>query len=179
MGMIQRAPRRAAAVLPCLVVMTALGGCDAPGELLHAADAVDPLCVDRDRYAVTPDVVTDTRGGRLWQRRVSVQLSQPEAARYCEELLLGGVRGWRLPAPPELGAIRYKPGGLFGGGSHRHYCIPSIDQEAFPDTPAELFWTSRVMPDDTAWYVGFDDGRSHRDVRSDRLWVRCVHDPPG
>ena len=89
---------------------------------------------------------------------------------------MDGLDGWRLPAPEELSRIRYAPGGLFGGGSGRHYCIPSIDQAAFPDTPAELFWTSCLGPDDTAWYVGFDDGRSHRDARSDELWVRCVHD---
>jgi hypothetical protein len=141
--------------------------------------ACDPRCVDVGRYAVTSEIVEDRRDThRLWQRRVSARLSQPEAVRYCAGLSLEGVGGWRLPAPEELLGIRYRPGGLFGGGSSRHYCIPSIDQAAFPETPADLFWTSREGADDTAWYVGFDDGRTHRDTRSDQLWVRCVHDPP-
>jgi Protein of unknown function (DUF1566) len=139
----------------------------------------DPLCIDVGRYAFTREIVDDKSDGhRRWQRRVEARLSQPDADRYCAELSLEGLGGWRLPAPDELAGIRYEPGGLFGGGRNRHYCIPSIDQAAFPETPASLFWTSRVGSDDTAWYVGFDDGRSHRDVRSDELWVRCVHDAP-
>jgi hypothetical protein len=143
--------------------------------------ACDPLCVDVGRYAVTREIVEDrVEDHRLWQRLVSVRLSQPEAARYCAGLSLEGISGWRLPTPKELQSIRHKPGGLFGGGSSRHYCVPSIDQAAFPETPADLFWTSRVDSGDTAWYVGFDDGRTHRDVSSDSLWVRCTHDPsPG
>jgi hypothetical protein len=141
--------------------------------------ACDPTCVDVGRYDVTDAVVDDTRNGhRLWQRRVSVSLPWEEAVQYCAALTLDGTGGWRLPTPLELEAIRLHPGGLFGGGSKAHYCIPCVDQAAFPDTPAALFWTSRRMPDDTAWYVGFDDGRSHRDTRTDALWVRCTRDPP-
>jgi Protein of unknown function (DUF1566) len=140
-------------------------------------DACDPLCVDTGRYTVTPEVVEDTQTGHtLWQRVVSTRLPQPDALRYCTALTLDGLRGWRLPSPVELNGIRYKPGGLFGGGHSRHYCIPCIDQAAFPETPAALFWTSRTNGDDTAWYVGFDDGRSHRDDIREPLWVRCVHD---
>lgn len=142
-----------------------------------AAAGCDPLCVEPGRYRPTEEVVVDTRaGGRVWQRRVSERLPHPEAARYCAGLVLEGRRGFRLPSPEELSGLRYKPGGLFGGGSSRHYCVPSIDQAAFPETPAAEFWTARVMADGTAWYVGFDDGRSHRDVQSDPLWVRCVRD---
>jgi hypothetical protein len=136
----------------------------------------DPVCVEPGRYTVTDGVVTDTQnGGRLWERRPTARLPQPDAVRYCASLVVEGIEGWHLPAPAELSTLRFKPGGLFGG--HEHYCVPSIDQEAFPDTPSDLFWTSRTMPDGTAWYIGFDDGRSHRDDQTDRLWVRCAHDP--
>jgi hypothetical protein len=129
--------------------------------------------VEVGRYEVTAEVVLDRQHeGRYWQRRVSERLPQREAARYCEQLSVGGFGGFRLPTPEELRSLRYKPGGLFGG--HRHYCVPSIDQAAFPETPAAEFWTSRVAPDGTGWYVGFDDGRSHRDAVTDPLWVRCV-----
>jgi hypothetical protein len=141
--------------------------------------ACDPLCVEAGRYRVTEDVVDDTaQEHRLWQRRTSERHAWEDAVRYCADLTLDGLRGWRLPSPAELQGIRYKPGGLFGESGRRHYCIPSIDQAAFPETPADQFWTSRRMPDDTAWYVDFGDGRSHRDVRSDALWVRCTLDPP-
>jgi hypothetical protein len=141
----------------------------------QAATDVDPLCVEPGRYRAQPEVVIDLHNDdRMWQRRVSERLPHAEAQRYCADLVLDGVRGFRLPTPDELSSLRYKPGGLFGG--HRHYCVPSIDQAAFPETPAAEFWTSRVNPDGTAWYVGFDDGRSHRDDASDPLWVRCVRD---
>lgn len=143
----------------------------APGEC-------DPLCVEAGRYRVMDEVVDDTSGGhRLWQRRVAARLPWDEAVSYCQRLTLDGISGWHLPALADLQGIRYHPGGLFGEAARRHYCVPSIDQTAFPETPAEPFWTSRRMADDTAWYVDFADGRSHRDVRSDDLWVRCTRDP--
>ena len=151
--------------------------CGATAECLPAA--CEPLCVDAGRYRVTEETVDDTATEhRLWERRDAARLPWDEAARYCADLAVSGLRGWRLPSPNELQAIRYKPGGLFGEARTRHYCVPSIDQAAFPETPADVFWTSRRMPDDTAWYVDFSDGRSHRDTRSDALWVRCTHDPP-
>ena len=135
----------------------------------------DPLCVEVGRYQSTGEVVIDRRNsGRMWQRRVDQRLSQPEAERYCAGVVLDGLRGFRLPTPDELGSLRYKAGGLFGGG--RHYCIPCLDQEAFPETPAAEFWTSGTAPDGLGWYVGFDDGRKHKDVREDALWVRCVRE---
>jgi hypothetical protein len=189
--MIATEQRRAAGLSFVLLCALAPGACvqasadaarpqtdleDASAEC--AASACDPLCVDGGRYRVTPGVVDDTKSDdRLWQRRVSVRLTHPEAVAYCADLTLDGLGGWRLPSPVELNSIRYKPGGLFGGGSSRHYCIPSVDQAAFPETPADQFWTSRANADDTAWYVGFDDGRMHRDTRTAELWVRCVHDP--
>ncbi len=188
--LIASAPVHAAGLSVCLAGLVVPGACVAPaadgasdepdaGAMVCVSAACDPLCVDEGRYVVMDQVVFDTRASRrAWQRRVSVRLPWEEAVQYCEALGLDGTGGWRLPTPGELQGIRYKPGGLFGGGSSRHYSIPSIDKAAFPDTPAELFWTSRRMPDDTAWYVGFDDGRSHRDVRTDPLWVRCTRDPP-
>jgi hypothetical protein len=138
----------------------------------------DPLCIEAGRYHAAPEMVTDLQNGnRLWQRRVSARLSQPDAARYCADLVVAGMRGFHLPSVEELGSLRYQAGGLFGG--HRHFCVPSIDQDAFPETPAAEFWTSRTAGDGTGWYVGFDDGRVHKDVQSDPLWVRCVLTPGG
>jgi hypothetical protein len=55
--------------------------------------------------------------------------------------------------------------------------IRASQPEAARDCERLVFWTSKTMPDGTAWYVGFDDGRVKRDVKDDALWVRCVHDP--
>ncbi|MFT3774675.1 MAG: DUF1566 domain-containing protein [Minicystis sp.] len=142
------------------------------GAILDA----DPLCVEPGRFSMTQELVVDKRNdNRVWQRRVSERLPHAEAVRYCANLVLEGSRGFRLPSPQEIGTLKLKAGGLFGGRG-RHYCVPSIDQAAFPETPAAEFWTSRIMPDGTAWYMGFDDGRMHRDDVNDPLWVRCVRD---
>ncbi len=139
--------------------------------------APDPYCKDGTRYSVSSGVVFDSaHSNRRWQRSLGPKRTQSSAASYCSSLNLGGTTGWRLPTQSELSDIRLHPGGLFGGGSSAHYCVPSIDQYAFPCTPSSLFWTSRVESDGTAWYVGFDDGRTHRDDVNDPLYVRCTHD---
>jgi len=160
-----------------VVLAVALGASGFVDSRTASADpGSDPVCIEPGRYRSAPEMVTDLQNGnRLWQRRVAVRLSQPEAARYCADLVVGGVRGFHLPSPEELGSLRFKAGGLFGG--HKHYCVPSIDQDAFPETPAAEFWTSRTSADGTGWYVGFDDGRVHKDVQTDALWVRCVLSP--
>jgi hypothetical protein len=128
---------------------------------------------------VTPALVADTANGeRLWQRHAEVQLAWEDAARYCADLTLEGETGFRLPSQDELSSIRYRPGGLFGGGAAEHYCVPAIDQAAFPDTPADQTWTSQRELDGSAWYVDFADGRAHREDRSTPLWVRCVRAGP-
>ncbi len=139
----------------------------------------DPLCIDAGRYRVTEEVVDDTAGEhRLWQRRVSERLPWEDAARYCAGLVLDGMGDWRLPSP---GRAQWHP--LQAGRPLRGRGSPSllhpVDRSGrLPRRPpADLFWTSRRMPDDTAWYVGFDDGRSHRTVRTDELWVRCTRGP--
>jgi hypothetical protein len=161
------------AVLSAAGVLAGFGALGAQRADGCVSGAGDPLCVEPGRYRAMPELVVDLQHqDRVWQRRVSERMSQPDAVRYCANLSVGGMRGFRLPTPDELGSLRYKPGGLFGGG--RHYCVPTIDQDAFPETPAAEFWTSRVAGDGTAWYVDFSDGRRHKDVMSDSLWVRCV-----
>jgi hypothetical protein len=184
------------AALACLALAAVPGGCSLgvdPGDddalVAEATEAssrfgpavcvpgeCDLLCVQAGRYTVNDEVVRDLQTALVWQREVVANLPHADAATYCAGLQLGGMSGWRLPSTDELNAIRYKPGGLFGGDPAQ-YCVPCIDQAAFPETPVDRFWSSKIADVDTAWYVGFDDGRMHRDVLDDALWVRCVHDP--
>lgn len=122
-------------------------------------------------YLVTEGYVVDTSArGRLWQRRPSAaKMTLAQAATYCAKLYLGRVFDWRLPTVEELSSILYKAGGLHAGSAEA--CSPAIDQAAFPDTPAEFFWTSEQA------YVNFFDGRSHRVPIDETMYVRCVHDP--
>jgi len=145
--------------------------------LFSALAAPPEPCVEPGRYVITDDVVVDLQNdGRLWQRAVDpAQRTQPDALAYCESLDLGGRSGWRLPAVQELQSIRLRPSGLSGGPQ---YCMPSIDQVAFPDTPAAEFWsaTLRHGENEDGLYTEFDDGRTHPSPLDTPMFVRCVRD---
>ena len=80
------------------------------------------------RYEVSADSVLDDTTGLTWQHPVDGgQYSWADAKTYCAGL--GG--GWRLPSVTELQSI-------VDDTKQR----PSIDETAFPNTPALAFWTS-------------------------------------
>jgi Protein of unknown function (DUF1566) len=135
-------------------------------------------CVDLGRYEVRGATVSDSANGRrLWQRFVSpVIRTQPDAKEYCDNISEDGRQGWRLPSVSELSSIRYNPGLVAAGPST---CSPSIDQTAFPDTPASRFWTSTIRPLGDGYYTSFADGRSHGSPLDEPMFVRCVHDGEG
>ncbi|MEO6418578.1 MAG: DUF1566 domain-containing protein [Polyangiaceae bacterium] len=152
----------------------------APAKPTSADSVVLPealKCVDLGRYQVKGSAVSDTEnGGKLWQRFVDpVTRSQPDAAAYCSSLSVDGRAGWRLPSVNELSTIRYKPGLI---QANETACLPAIDQSAFPDTPANRFWTATVRPLGDAYYTSFADGRSHGSELDEPMFVRCVHDGP-
>ena len=131
-------------------------------------------CMTLGRYDVAGAAVIDSTDGMIWQRDVVPQrFTQPQAIAYCASLELESRRDWRLPEASELVNIRLSPGLIKGGGG---YCVPSIDQVAFPDTPADEFWTATRRPEEQGVYTDFADGRSHYADPSLPLHVRCVHD---
>jgi hypothetical protein len=136
---------------------------------LPKGDGLDP-----DEFTVSADglMVTDAITGLIWQRDGSgtrsecdgVYCSWSEANAYCAGLVLGGVSGWRLPGRHELLTIvEVNVQGL------------SIDSAAFPDTPADTFWTSSAYgdPSDYAWYVYFGSNVGYLRV-GNASRVRCV-----
>ncbi len=131
-------------------------------------------CMTLGRYDVAGAAVIDRTDGRLWQRDVLPQrFTQPQAIAYCASLDLEARRDWRLPEAHELVNIRLMPGLIEGG---KAYCVPSIDQIAFPDTPADEFWTATRLPEEQGVYTDFGDGRSHYADPTLPLHVRCTHD---
>jgi len=108
--------------------------------------------------------VSDSNTGLLWQQAVDEgAYSWEEAKAYCENLSLDGT-GWRLPTKAELESIVD-----FGRDE------PAIDPVAFPNTPAESFFSSSpyVGIPGSLWYVGFGDG-SEASAGGGALRVRCV-----
>jgi hypothetical protein len=53
---------------------------------------------------------------------------------------------------------------------------PTIDPNAFPNTPAEGFWTSSPYSPNTTyvWFVKFDNGSSNETNVASNHRVRCV-----
>ena len=141
--------------------------------------AAAPRCYPTSRFAVlSGGMVQDTLTQIVWQRDGSgtragcsgsgqLTCTWAEAQAYCSGLTLGGYSDWRLPTVKELSSIVdftvASPG-------------PTIDQTAFPSTPATWFWTSSPYAGSSgdAWYVYFNLGYSlYNDVGNGNR-VRCV-----
>jgi len=91
-----------------------------------------------------------------------------EAKQYCDRLKLQGA-SWRLPSKIELESLL----------DHRDYGreTPFIDQDAFPNTPSDDFWTGSPFADPqlrNVWRVSFGVGYSVVESDTVALKVRCV-----
>jgi hypothetical protein len=116
-------------------------------------------------YNVGGGVVVDNVTGLVWQGQVSSETFRwNEAKAYCANLKHGGLTGWRLPSRIELISIMD-----YG------QVMPTIDQDAFPGTPAR-YWTSSPYHSDPdyAWTVDF--GLGYVDYTNIAAYesVRCV-----
>jgi hypothetical protein len=119
----------------------------------------------------TPGVVVDTVTGLMWQRDVDPgQYTWANAKDYCANRLnLNGCSGWRLPTRIEL--VSLVDFTVAQNSGHA-----TIDANAFPQTPAETFWSSSPMagPAGNAWNVPFSNGSTSTLGVGFPLRVRCV-----
>jgi len=123
-----------------------------------------------DRSAA--EVVRDLATGLVWERTFSEPIPASEAEAYCAARTTGGFTDWRLPTVRELHSLFVRA----GDG-------PQIDAEAFPGTPAELFWTATPVvgfPGER-WVVDFGGAwpGAVRHPQTDGIYldeprVRCV-----
>ncbi len=117
-----------------------------------------------------PSIVKDPQRGILWEdtpHNQSEKLNYQRAQNYCQELILGEFKEWRLPTLMELLSIvdysKYQP---------------AILKEFQYVTDDALYWSSTpyVRSQDERWGVNFKDGStSNASINYDR-YVRCVHD---
>jgi len=117
------------------------------------------------RFTVCDSTVLDTSTGLTWQREVPPGgYTHKKALAYAASLKLGGG-GWRLPTVEELASIV--------DYTRRN---PAIDEEAFPNTPSEWFWSSTTLAggSSSAWLVGFGDGDVIYYYVAGTGRVRCV-----
>jgi hypothetical protein len=101
-------------------------------------------------YVIHQDgTLTDNLIGLTWQRKDdNVKRDWPAARDYCQNLSFAGHDDWRLPNNYELRTIRVE-------GSKN----PAIDQDAFPATKAEIYWSGSELPyyEERAFFVDFGE----------------------
>ncbi len=122
-------------------------------------------------YAVdmAQGLVTDNVTNLIWQQNIATTpIAQDQAIAYCKGLTYGGfMDGWRLPTVIELVSLvdftKPAPG-------------PTIDENAFPNTPQDWFWTATPVVSDpnSAWMVNFNSGKTGSNLMVDAFRVRCV-----
>ena len=122
-------------------------------------------CYPKSRLLVRDgELVSNTVTGLAWQQQVSsTPLRWDDAQNYCSN----AGAGFRVPTLKELESL-----------IDLTVTLPSIDQKAFPSTPADWFWTSSPFGGWSsiwAWNVSSSDGYSNdHAVMLDFYRVRCV-----
>lgn len=81
-------------------------------------------------YAVAEQTATEANCRLTWQRTFTEKKTWGDAVTYCADLNLGGFNDWRLPSRIELVSLV------------DFTRLPSIDQEAFPNTANDYFWSA-------------------------------------
>ena len=106
-------------------------------------------------------------GGLEWQDNAETKtnkLNWEDAKSYCQELTLNGHSDWRLPNIKELQSIvdisRYDP----------------AIKRGFKNATSSDYWSSSQLVSDAkwAWEVGFKDGYTDGNSKSNEDYVRCV-----
>jgi Protein of unknown function (DUF1566) len=107
---------------------------------------------------VNPPVAYQSEG--RWRRYFWNQ-----ALLYCDRLRLGGYDDWRLPNYKELTSIL-----------DLSRMEPCVDQEYFPGTRADFYWTSStfIYLTSQAWYVYFNLGYVNHINKNNYFYVRPV-----
>lgn len=118
------------------------------------------------RYTILEGrTVKDTVTSLEWQQDCAGPMCWEDAKHYAATLELDGHKDWRVPTYHELvGLVDISR------------CTPSINIEAFPDTPSCRFWTSSSYAGGSsdAWYVYFYGGDVYYYGKPYSSYVRCV-----
>ncbi|MEA1915766.1 MAG: DUF1566 domain-containing protein [Campylobacterota bacterium] len=125
----------------------------------------------RDSHTQT---VTHTQSNLQWQDNKYTALDESlknwdEAIDYCNKLDLAHHNDWRLPTMLELSDLAdIKKEGM-------RKINPAIDDAFIYIVPAP-YWSSTEVANDKnlAWYVNFFYSDSHRKVKKNTYFVRCV-----
>ncbi|SLM31416.1 exported hypothetical protein [Desulfamplus magnetovallimortis] len=123
-------------------------------------DPLDNLVINSE------EVAEDIRTGAKWQREDDgVKRTWEDACQYCENLVLDGESGWRIPEIEELASIV----------DYTKY-NPSISVDIFENTQSLWYWSGSSDADETdsAWYIDFYNGTIKSFTKSGEYHVRCI-----
>jgi hypothetical protein len=128
------------------------------------------ICLERDFVLAGSEpeqTVIDNNTGLEWIRVVpDDKFDWAGAVKYCRDSEYAGFDDWRLPDYKELRTLVY----------YGKDVSPAIEDDLFPSTPENFFWTSSVdvMESIYGWYVDFSYGISGRLEKKGLNHVRCV-----
>lgn len=117
------------------------------------------------RFVASGEAVFDSVTKLTWQRTAGSGYDRVTAERYCRDVVLAGVTGWRLPTLHELYTI-----------IDERRSRPALDR-VFASTPNRFAWSStylRGAGTSIAWGVDFTYGISLAVDAAEVHEVRCV-----
>jgi len=106
----------------------------------------------------------------VWEKSTAITREvQNVAAGICINKTIGGQKGWRLPAIPELASF-YDPVGSAPALTPGH---PFVNVQSF------LYWSASTFAEDqaAAWHVGFDNGEVQTGPKAQAYYIWCVRGP--
>ncbi len=165
-----------------------------PAGLSKIADSYRSKAQRLKDFVVQGDgTVVDKRTGLQWMRcglgqTWTGKTCEGEAKKYMWEeakkqtLNFAQYNDWRLATLPELETLVYCSSGKDMGREYildpcdGEYQVPTIADEIFPNTKDEIYWSSSIDTDDddAALRIGFYDGSTHNDYKSEKHYIRLV-----
>lgn len=144
-----------------------------PGPTMKTLNQIPPTwsqilpAAQRFELVMNDEAVLDKETGLVWARATPApQMDWMSAMLHCQNLNIGGRKGWRLPTVEELASLvdvtRSNPTLPVG--------------HPFLNVPSSYYWSSTTCADNSvyAWYVGFYNGYVGYLVKSSNLYVRAV-----
>ena len=164
-----------------LVTLASMTSAMAQTESLETNNSANEVIAKSGHFMVRDHLVIDLQHGVEWMRcsvgqiwngtdceGVAVQLTQEDVARA---IIIANAQlgpGWRLPSRAELEGLVCKA------------CAPvKIEQDSFPNTLAEPYWTGEVnsFASRHIWTVNFMTGHTYgRFFPTQEVLVRLVRD---
>lgn len=148
-------PRAIRAILPALALSTlpALVRADAPANQYEA-------------YLSGDDFVEDKQTGCRWWRRA------PDTPVALAQVACPSPATFRVPTLRELATLLdNQPRQVLVGGVSKPL---HIDQNAFPRTPPDVFWTATVAPDGKVFVIDFGSGEIRTQTPGTPAYLRCI-----